>query len=57
MTASGQLPAPAALLPEVHTRIRRTGDLVGTGAGLNVMDKRKISCLTGIESRIYQPGA
>jgi hypothetical protein len=30
MRASGQLHAPAVLLPEVHTRIPRTGGLVGT---------------------------
>jgi len=31
MRANGQLHAPAVLLPEVHTRIPRTGGLVGTG--------------------------
>jgi hypothetical protein len=31
MRASGQFHVPAVLLPEVHTRIPRTGGLVGTG--------------------------
>ena len=47
-------PSPAVLPPGKEPFTNWMGGLVGPGAGRDVLEKRKISCLSGFERRTVQ---